>query len=376
MNNFMVVTAAIASLLFAPRPFAPPAQSAHIDWDTRTLTLIQRGAGYGRMARLRTGEVECVFEWQGGVWLRQSRDEGKTWQEPVLVGAWASGVLANPEVLPLRNGSQLVFSNGRPHRSSSEAVSPPRFTIFVSRSDDAGKTWSPPSSVYEAGAEFQNGCWEPAGVQMPNGEVHLFFANEGPYTRSDEQEITRLVSRDSGRTWGKPEAVSFRAGHRDGMPVPLLLQKGVVLAIEDNGLSGNFKPALVSPAPPGKNVLPVSGGDARRWNPLQTPLAPGVYAGAPYLRGLPSGETVLSFQQGDDGKMDGARMAVVLGDKQARNFAALSYPFAVDGAKKGDSQLWNALFVKNPDTVTAISSTAINGVGGVWAIDGKVVRKR
>ena len=55
--------------------------------------------------------------------------------------------------------------------------------------------------------------------QLPNGEVQVYFANEGPYTHSNEQEISMMTSVDNGKTWGGYKTVCFRAGSRDGMPV-------------------------------------------------------------------------------------------------------------------------------------------------------------
>jgi hypothetical protein len=60
-------------------------------------------------------------------------------------------------------------------------------------------------------------------------------------------------------------------------------------------------------------------------------------------------------------------MVVYLGDSEARNFTGKSVPFPVVPEASG---LWNALFIKDETTVTAISGTVINGVRGLWAIDG------
>lgn len=77
-------------------------------------------------------------------------------------------------------------------------------------------------TLCQAGHEFANGCWEPSAVLLPSGEIQLFFANEGPYTHSDEQEISLLRSYDNGYSWSHhPETVSFRSGRRDGMPALL-----------------------------------------------------------------------------------------------------------------------------------------------------------
>lgn len=84
-------------------------------------------------------------------------------------------------------------------------------------------------------------------LQLPDGHVELFFADESPYGHSDEQQISMMRSDDGGETWGTVQCVSFRRGARDGMPVPVYLPRRdeVVVAIEDNGLAGRFKPVTV-----------------------------------------------------------------------------------------------------------------------------------
>ena len=260
-------------------------------------------------------------------------------------------------MLVLQNGWILLSYNER----ATDGKHP--FTIKVSFSGDNGKSWTGGSLVYQAGITSGTGCWEPAQVQLPGGEIQLFFSNEGPYRATDEQEITLLRSFDNGATWSRPERVSFRPGHRDGMPVPVALNdsSSVVFAIEDNGLAGTFKPAVAA------------AGTGLRWPALEAPLAGSVYAGAPYLRQFPSGETVLSVQSGEGrirpGTLDFSRMVVYVGDSTARNFTSASEPFSVPPGANG---LWNALFIKNAVTVTAISGTTIGGVAGVWAMDGRL----
>lgn len=186
-----------------------------------------------------------------------------------------------------------------------------------------------------------------------------------------------LRSFDDGETWGEPERISFRERHRDGMPVPLVLQggNGIALAIEDNGLAGTFKPVIIySSLEDNWRSGFIGGSSERRWSALEVPLAESVYGGAPYLRQFPSGETVLSIQSGEGRQrgnvLDFSRMAVYIGDSDARNFTNRSFPFHVPDDANG---LWNSLFVKNANTVTAISGTTVDGVRGLWAIDGRLV---
>ncbi len=355
-----------------------------IEWQPRTLTLVHEGGGFGRMVRLRSGEILCAFGAGSKIWERRSVDNGVSWQQPVPVAAWPFGNLANAQLLQLSDGVVLCFYNERPHIDKPKPGEPATtnahpFAISMARSTDGGRSWQEPVRLYEAGAEPDNGCWEPAAIQLASGEVQLFFANEGPYRSSDEQEITLLRSLDGARTWSAPQTASFRKGSRDGMPVPIVLHNpegtalGVAVAIEDNGLSGTFKPVIVwTPLNDLWRSGAVGADSPNRWGALATPLPPSAYAGAPYLRQMPSGETILAFQEDDDGDIHRARILVGVGDASARNFEGLSFPFPPTPNK---NQLWPALFVKDAQTITVLCETVINGTYGLWSIDGRLVHE-
>lgn len=343
---------------------------AHLNWDASTLTLIQENGVYGRMVRLPSRELLCSFEWGGSIYVRRSADEGRTWSDPVLAATYPFGSAANPELLVLRNGSILLSFNERPR----DGVHP--FTIASTMSIDGGRTWGARALIYQAGTTSSTGCWEPAAIQLPSGEIELFFANEKPFPFSDEQEIAMVRSFDDGASWTAAERIALRTGHRDGMPVPRILNggSGVAVAIEDNGIAGTFKPAILfTPLDTLWRQPVINGASPRRWSALQSPLAASVYAGGPYLAQFPSGETLLSVQSGADrtnpGTLDFSRMMVYLGDSNGRGFTNASEPFPVNARSSG---LWNSLFIKNAVTVTAISGTTINGVTGIWAIDGRI----
>lgn len=373
ISTLKLAAIALSSLIFSSLPAlsqTKPATRTHIVWDKSSLRLVARGGNYGRIIRLKNGRLLSIYERGRAAQTRQSSDEGKTWSEEIEVARSPLGSLANPEALQTKDGSILVFTNLRPSRNQNPA---PNYAICVSRSVDGGNTFAPLQTLFKAGTEGDNGCWEPVALQLPSGEIQLFFADESPYIQTSEQQITLLRSHDNGLHWSAPEAVSFRARHRDGMPVPVRLPNGdLAFAIEDNGLSGAFKPTIIHTT---KNDLWKSGTitatSPHRWGALLTPLAASVYAGAPYLRVLRNGETALSFQQADDGNMDHSKMTVCIGDKEARNFTNPAYPF--DGFNTS-AQLWNALFVKDKNTLTAITSTRVNNVAGLWTIEGRIVR--
>jgi hypothetical protein len=177
-----------------------------------------------------------------------------------------------------------------------------------------------------------------------------------------------LRSRDGGKSWSKPVTACYRKGSRDGMPVPVLLPeaKGIALAIEDSGLHGTFKPVIVASSwTDAWSGGPVGGDSPKRWSALEEPLPAKTYAGAPYLVRLGDGATALSFQLAESGEMRESRMAVCLGDGRARSFGKPSFPFP-----DGKGQLWNALFVKDDKTITAISEATVDGRRGIWTVDG------
>ncbi len=351
-----------------------------ITWDTATLRLIEAGGDYGRMARLKDGSIACVYNRASKMWIRHSTDDGLTWKEPILVAQEPDCWLTNADLLPLADGTLLYFWNERPvaalkyeHEKAPPGVLTRPFLIRAARSTDLGRNWSKPQTLYAAGNSFQDGCWEPVGLQLPSGEVQVYFSNEAPFETTAEQEITLMRSSDNGRTWSKAERIAMRKGHRDGMPVPLLLAggRGIAVAIEDNGLaSERFKPVILHTSLANNwRSGPVDGDSPRRWGALAEPLPPAWYSGGPFLRQLPSGETVLSYQESEDGTLNRCRMAVCVGDENARDFTNRTYPLPLD--PKGN-QAWNSLFVKDARTLTAISNATVKGVRGIWAIDGRV----
>ncbi len=358
--------AALASALLVASQGAAEPQLA---WDPATLRLIERDGVYGRMSAAGARGWVFVCERGRGVWWRHRSAAGATWSESREVASRSGGKLANPELLALADGAMLCFFGLRPSAGSGAP-----YAILVARLEPGAEAWSAPSVLYEAGVERRSGCWEPAAVQAPSGEILLFFANEGPYRASDEQEISLMRSRDGGRTWGAAERAGFRAGHRDGMPVPVSLAdgSGVAVAIEDNGLGGGtLKPAILfSPAADLWRSGAITGGHPGRWSALALP--PKTYAGAPYLRQLPCGVTVLVFQRSDDGELSHSQIAAAVGDARAQAFSGAARPFP---ETPGKAQLWPALCVTGPRTICALACATIHGERGVWSIEGRLEKE-
>lgn len=355
-------------------PAVPYLGGIRIAWDYSSLKKISNGSGYNGYARLiETADQSwlCVYESNGSVVVSKSTDEGQTWSSPVIVENRATGVnMAVPDILQLSDGSILVCYNLRP------SVPTQKFAIKTRKSYDGGDTWTDARLLYEADYRFENGCWEPAAIQLPSGEIQLYFANEGVFLSSNEQNISMLRSGDNGLTWtSTPEVISYRAGARDGMPVPLLLnnKKDIVVAIEDNGFT-NFKPYILRNSISQNWASFVNGASANRNYALLKPIPDPLYAGAPYIRQLSTGETLLSYQGTEDriNNINNADMKVVIGDSEAKSFDMKSRPFIIPSDK---SALWNSISVTGEKTVIALTST--NAYSGnateVWMIKGHVI---
>jgi Carbohydrate family 9 binding domain-like/BNR repeat-like domain len=360
-----------------------PINGIRIAWDYKTLKQLSpesaNYSGYPRMIKLRDESLFCVYESDKSIRAIKSSDGGISWSEPNIIAVPENDVAcAVPEVLQLQDGSIIVSYNLRPPRNNADPQK--RFSIRVIKSLDGGQRWSNPVEVYRAGYEFDNGCWEPAQIQLPSGEIQLYIANEGPYTQSNEQEITMFRSIDQGQRWSKGEKMSFRSGHRDGMPVPLLLQNHneIIVAIEDNGISGKeFKPAILHTSMTDSwSNAPVTGSNvAREYAMAATDSIPEEkYAGAPYVRQLRSGDVVLSYQGNErrsDSQWDRSDMIVSIGNSEGRNFNRKSFPFYISDPTK--TALWNSVCVENDSTVIALSSTNAYGKTAVWMIKGYVL---
>lgn len=380
----LLATKIAAASLPAPPPAAPSWEAVArlrptptVIWDDSTSQRVSaahlRTAAYARMRPLRDGSLICVYEGDGSIFAVKSRDQGKTWGKPAAVAWRQEGInMAAPDVIQLKDGSLLAAYNPRPYKIAKHR----RFGIRTRKSYDGGRTWIHGRLLYEAGHEFTDGCWEPAPIQLPSGEIQLFFADEAPFAGGelDEQHIARFRSLDGGLTWtSKPEIVSFDPGGRDGMPVPLLLQGGneMVCAVEHFAHETMLQPALLRSTLE-RNWTGVIGPDSPfRESPLSH-FDPAAYAGAPYLCQLPSGHTLLSYQGTEDrpNRLRNADMKVWVGDARARNFRGMSVPFRIP---KNKFALWGSIACLKDGTVVALTSTNAFSKGSqIWMIKGRV----
>lgn len=361
-----------------------PVDGIRIAWDYGTLTKIAPRpgrnpgyCGYARMIQLNDGRLACAYESSGGtIEVTYSYDLGESWTWPDVVYIGQNKVPPYvPSIIQLDDGSILVAFNLRPEEPYTEDR---RFGIMVRKSVNGGESWKPAQLLYEAQHTFNDGCWEPAMVQLPDGEVQLYFSNEGIYTSSNEQNISMLRSFDNGETWTEiPEIIGFRDDRRDGMPVPLLLpERGEILVSVEDNKEGEFKPTIYrEKLSDNWEDGTITADDPRRsYHPLEKPLKLMTYAGGPYLARLHSGEVLLSYQTtlNRQNIWDRSSMTVEIGDDAGTIFNRRSVPFDVPVEQWG---LWNSLAVVGDNIPVAITSTNAYAYGNteVWMIKGRII---
>lgn len=347
-----------------------PYSGSRIFWDTSTRTTVFNHGGYSRIIELHDGRLMATCE-SSGIQIAFSSNKGTTWSSPTRIASNPNGVSqCVPDLIQLADGTIIVAYNPRPSAPYSEER---KFGIRCRRSTDNGVSWSDEIMVYDASHLWDDGCWEPSMLQLPSGELQLYFADESPFTSSNEQQISLCRSFDGGLTWGQPERICFRQGYRDGMPCPVLLkdESEIVVIIEDNGWGagfGDFYPTTVRTTLDNNwHDYWVSATDSNREQAYNLDFAPKALGGAPYLKVLPWGETVMSHQSAldHDGRL---QMRVAVGNSEARDFKAVSVPFSIGANDEG---LWNSVAVIDTGIVVAVSGIA----GSIEMIKGYPVRQ-
>ena len=384
----------------------PGKQTVKVIWDEPEK--IVKG-GYPRVHRLNDGRLMMCYSASSNDYIKFSEDNGLTWSEESSVvmrhfieendAGKAKVTAANPEFAqlsennPYKPGRIIFACNYRPMNMDSQAKDDDKYassvfpyTIAIKTSDDNGKTWSAMRHVYKSEKWTNNtlrGCWEPFVLELPDGTVQIYFADETPYWKkgSKWQNISVIESVDGGTSWSAPRVVSQNGSHRDGLPVVMLLDGMIYMAIETSEEGARLHPIVVRSTIENNWKTPVKKDSPDRFHPFRKSLKSDIaYSGAPYMIATDN-YIVYSYQiadASDDKKENDSRHATMevqvcpkneIKDGYFNMMRASTRP--IDTDQSTEAALWNSLCDLGGDEILAASQ--YNGY--VYLVRGKIIIK-
>ncbi len=383
--------------------------------------------GYPRIHRLNDGRLMLSYSADGDACLSFSSDDGKSWGMPKIAmrsqdvsNAKGSARLtaAVPDFAqlsknhPIRPGRIIYACNYRPRELKKDGtmgekgwttVAP--YDISVSVSDDNGKTWSAPRQIFQSEVWDENikkGCWEPFVLELPDGTVQVYFADETPHykaggTQKEWMNISVVESRDGGDTWGKARIVAQNSECRVGMPVVALHKGQLLLAVETTDYKGQrLHPIVIRNTVEENWSSTVGKGSPLRFEPFQTSIASEVnYSGSPYIittdnfivysyqiadwwkpsPGMTSSEQLSQAKKNNEEEHATLEVQVCpkseVVDGYFRTMRAPSRPIPVNQKTGTEQAIWNSLCDLGNDEILAVSQYN----NRVYTVRGKIKMK-
>ncbi|MBO4447849.1 MAG: exo-alpha-sialidase [Bacteroidales bacterium] len=203
------------------------------------------------------------------------------------------------DAVVLDNGDVLAFCSYRAVKGYKRF--PQDDGLCMKRSTDGGRTWGEEIEIYKTIT------WEPYAMQLPSGEVQVYFTDSDHDWDPASSGVTMLRSLDRGETWtthcqvvrqyratavrkdGKP---GTRKVWTDQMPSAVLLGDGktILIAVESQDSTNHFHLSFAKDDTNwGTTLTGDMTGPAERLDNWRS-------GGGPYLSHFPSGETAVSFQ--------------------------------------------------------------------------------
>lgn len=283
-----------------------------IIWDT-PVAIDPDGGTYGRVHRLNDGRLMVTYTSANAGQVRFSSNNGNTWtaKTTILPAYTENGLtyrmdniefaqLSSPN--PYKPGRIIYAVNERGfYKEGKDNIFKTPYHISVCTSDDNGVSRSELTRIYTSATSV--GSYEPFILELPDGTVQIYFADEMAAGNPPYQKIRVVESKDGGETWETPRDVCYTATRRDGMPTAMLYGDNIYLAIEHyetdtqrlhpqmvyNPISDNWKSSVQSPS-------------TYRFDPFETPLiSTTIYNGAPYIAQTDN-YFVIAYQTVDESK--------------------------------------------------------------------------
>ena len=218
------------------------------------VTIMAQGGFWPSVALLQNGELVVIARGgaphaitRGGsrLELLRSADSGKTWSDPVWVAASRPDEdLRDGFVTALKDGTLLLSFHIYRFESPTQ-YDPVNVKIFVTRSQDGGRSWSVPQVANTSPFPFGS----PHGriIELPSGTLLMqatvaFTQRPGwanLFRPEGEREFQSIVlrSHDGGRTWGDFSLI----GNGDESSLLLLTSDKLLAAVRGGPVPGGAR---------------------------------------------------------------------------------------------------------------------------------------
>ena len=281
-----------------------------IVWD-KPVAIDPDGGTYGRVHRLNDGRLMATYTSGNAGQVRFSSNNGNTWTaKTTILPAYTEDELTyrmdNIEFAQLSSSNpykpgRIIYAVNERGKSSGTGTLKTAYHISVCTSDDNGAHISKLKRIHTSATSV--GCYEPFVLELPDGTVQIYFADEMAAGNPPYQKIRVAESKDGGETWGTSRDVCYTAARRDGMPTAMLYGDNIYLAIEHYATDGEqLHPQVVYNQISGNWANTVYASSPYRFDPFETSLASDtIYSGAPYIAQTDN-YFLISYQTADVGK--------------------------------------------------------------------------
>jgi hypothetical protein len=369
-----------------------PVSGLRIAWDYSTLTKMYDKGASPKAIRAADGTLVAVYAADNNIYLVRSSNGGISWTGNTLLFEKTSHTGKNgnddisfsefmmqPTITQLANGD-FIAACAVKYQYTLTTTAPPTVVDFPAavkvRRITGSTTLEPVKEVYA-----NLGCESPAFLQLPDGNLQLYFANGAvPQTVSilnstnmataiTEQDVVLLTSADDGRSWSSSikdfgpdgvdrswsgaKEVASRFNAVNKYPSPVLLGNQIVVALADNKAM-TFKPYTVRTPLVANWSIPVKGDTPDREYALYELLPDKYLMNATTMLVLPQGKTLLSYESDEMRNKDFEIMEVAVGDADARNFKHRTRPFPFPDTEKAIS---NSIMLLDETTVMAFTTS-------------------
>lgn len=383
-----------------------PISGLRVAWDYSSLAKLADKGNSPKMVRVSEQTLVAVYESDNSIYAIISDDNGTTWGTPLLLfgktthqgihgeqSITYTDLMTQPAVIRLSNGD-MIAACGVIYKYTVADVVTEYPAAILTRRFSIDRTLGKIQQVY-----CNLGCENPALLELPDGQLQLYFANgtipetvemmssTGLSILFNEQQIEMIHSKDGGQTWSGyigefgPDGVekrwtgskiiAYRIDKINNSPSAALLGDNIVLAYGDNR-NVTFKPYIVRTSLGNSWPYPVNGDSPNRENAFYEILPEKYFMGHPYLLTLSSGESLMVYETDADRDEDYKTLEVAISDKDALNFTKPTRPL---GFIKKMRSVMNSLMLFDDNTVIALTTSNFQSSfdNAPWYIKGHLI---